>query len=82
VLDKVLQPGFSCQDSWQVQIQAQVQLAADVYLYSEGLSDQQVQTSLLTPCRDLEKDLADLIRQYGSRVCVLPQGPLTILDLD
>jgi hypothetical protein len=37
---------------------------------------------LLTPCRDLEKDLADLIRQYGSRVCVLPQGPLTILDLD
>lgn len=82
VLDKVLQPGFSCQDSWQVQIQAQVQLAADVYLYSEGLSDQQVRTSLLTPCRDLEKDLADLIRQYGSRVCVLPQGPLTILDLD
>jgi hypothetical protein len=65
-----------------VQIQAQVQLAADVYLYSEGLSDQQVRTSLLAPCKDLENDLDDLIRRYGPRVCVLPQGPLTILNLD
>lgn len=81
VLDTVLAPGFSCQDSWQVQVQAQVQQKADVFVYSEGLSDEQVADSLLRPCRDLTIGLADLIAKYGSRVCILPQGPLTILDL-
>jgi nickel-dependent lactate racemase len=81
LLDTVLQPGFTCQDSWQVQIQAQVQLKADVMVYSEGLSDAQVASSLLRPCRDLAAGLEDSIEQYGPRICVLPQGPLTILDL-
>ena len=81
VLDRVLSPGFSCQDSWQVQVQAQVQLMADVFVYSEGLSDDQVVDSLLKPCRDLTHGLEELVERYGSRVCILPQGPLTILDL-
>ena len=81
LLDRVLQPGFTCQDSWQVQIQAMVQLRADVRVYSEGLSDAQVAASLLSPCRNLTTGLAALIDQYGPRVCILPQGPLTILDL-
>lgn len=81
VLDRVLQPGFSCQDSWQVQVQAQVQLGAEVFVYSEGLSDKQVADSLLTPCRDLTNGLEELMAWFGSRVCILPQGPLTILDL-
>ena len=79
-MDKVLAPGFSCQDSWQVQVQAQVQLGADVYVYSEGLSDAQVAESLLKPCRDLSNGLEQLIKRYGARVCVLPQGPLTIIN--
>ena len=81
VLDRVLSPGYSCQDSWQVQVQAQVQLRADVFVYSEGLSDDQVVDSLLKPCRDLTQGLEELVERYGSRVCILPQGPLTILDL-
>lgn len=81
ILDQILQPGFSCQDSWQVQIQLQVQQKADVYVFSEGLSDSQVADSLLRPCRDLPRGLTDLLASYGSRVCILPQGPLTILDL-
>ena len=36
VLQMASQPGFSSQDSWQVQIQAYVQMHADVYVYSEG----------------------------------------------
>lgn len=73
---------FVCQDSWQIQIQAQVQQHADVFFYSEGLSDEQIRTSLLYPCRDLGATLKELVKTYGQRVCVLPQGPLTILEVD
>ena len=81
VLDRVTQPGFTGQDGWQVQIQAQVQLKADVYIYSEGLSDEQIAASLLRPCRDLAHDIPELVARYGSRVCALPQGPLTVLEV-
>jgi nickel-dependent lactate racemase len=80
LLEQVSQPGFVCQDSWQAQIQAQVQLYTDVYLYSDGLSDAHIKTSMLKPCRDLAKTIDKLISTYGSRIGVLPQGPLTILQ--
>ena len=80
ILNTVSQPGYLAQDAWQVQIQAQVQEHADVFVFSQGLDDDQIRTSLLTPCRNLEEDIPRLISQYGPRVCVLPQGPLTILE--
>lgn len=80
LLDQISQPGFLCQDSWQVQIQAQIQKYADVYLYSDGLSDAQINASMLKPCRDIDKTLDHLISAYGPRIGILPQGPLTILQ--
>ncbi len=80
VLDLISQPGFSEHDQWQVQIQAQIQLRAQVFVYSDGLSDGQITRALLTPCRDIPATLADLRRRFGpnARVCVLPDGPMTI----
>ncbi len=43
ILDLISQPGFSVQDQWQVQIQAQIQRRAEVYVYSDGLTDDQIQ---------------------------------------
>lgn len=80
-LKNICQSEVVLQDSWQVLIQAQVQQHADVYVYSEGLSDEQIKMSLLNPCRDIPVCLKRLVQQYGSRVCVLPQGPLTILQM-
>ena len=79
VLEMVAQPGFAAQDQWQVQIQAQIQRHADVYVYSDGLTDAEIEAALLTPTRDLEGLLAKLQPQ---RLCVLPQGPLTIAYLN
>lgn len=73
-------PDVVYQDSWQVQIQAQIQHHADVYVYSEGLGDAQIKASLLHTCRDLPDTIRKLIERYGERICVLPQGPLTILE--
>jgi nickel-dependent lactate racemase len=80
VLETVSRPGFSCQDQWQVQIQAQIQLKAEVYVRSDGLTDEQIAGALFTPCRDIEGAVAALLERFGpgARVCVLPDGPLTI----
>jgi nickel-dependent lactate racemase len=77
-LDMISQPGFHAQDQWQVQIQAKIQQRADVYVYSNGLSDEQIKQALFSPCRDIERTVADLKEKYGSRICVLPEGPQTI----
>ncbi len=67
-------------DQWQAQAQAMIQLKADVYVYSDCLSDAQIRSSLLSPCRSIEGTLAQLIAKYGTRarICLLPEGPQTI----
>lgn len=80
LLDRIQEPGFSAHDQWQVQIQAMVQLKADVYVYSDGLSDAQIRQAHLIPCRHIEDTLAELLDRYGpdASMCVLPEGPQTI----
>lgn len=80
ILDIISQPGYRRRDQWEAQIQAIVQQRADVYVYSDGLSDEQTRRMLLTPCHDIEDTVADLRRKHGpgTRLCVLPEGPQTI----
>ena len=80
LLKRIETPGFSCQDQWEAHIQALIQLRADVYVYSDGLSDEQIREALLMPCASIEETLAELLRRYGpqAQVCVLPEGPQTI----
>jgi nickel-dependent lactate racemase len=80
VLDMIARPGFCEQDQWQVQIQAQIQRRAEVRVYSAGLSDEQIQRALFIPCRNIEQTVAALRERHGphARVCVLPDGPMTI----
>jgi lactate racemase len=80
LLDKICKPGFLKQDQWQAQIQAQIQLKADVYVYSENLSDRQIREALLKPCRSIEETLKGLVAKFGpgARICILPEGPQTV----
>ena len=80
LLDRIMTPGFLKQDQWQAQIQAQIQLLADVYVYSDCLSDEQISHSLLLPCRNLEATVVQMVEKFGSgaSICVLPEGPQTI----
>ncbi len=83
VLDTLSQPGFSQPDQWQVQIQAQIQIHADVYVYSEGLTDEQIRDALFKPCHDIPGLVRDLMDHYGPKasLAVLPEGPQTIAYL-
>jgi nickel-dependent lactate racemase len=80
ILELISKPGYSAQDQWQVQIQAQIQLKAKVYVYSDGLTDEQIKSALLLPCRDIEATVSQLRLVNGSkvRICVIPEGPQTI----
>lgn len=72
------QPGFAAEDQWQLQIQAMLQDWADIYVYSEGLSEAQIRTALFNPCQDVERGVRELLKKYGMRLCVLPEGPQVI----
>lgn len=80
LLQKISAPGFLAQDQWQAQLQALVQLKAEVYVFSENLSESQIRQALLNPCRKIEALLEGLLKKYGSTasICVLPEGPQTI----
>jgi nickel-dependent lactate racemase len=80
LLHTILQPGFARQDQWQAQVQAQILLKADVFVYSEHLSPEQIRLALLNPAESVESALGELVEKYGkkARLCVLPEGPFTI----
>lgn len=72
--------GFAMPDQWQVQMQAQVQLHARVFLYSTGLRPEEIHNAMLIPCLRIEDTIDELMRQYGpgASICILPEGPETI----
>jgi nickel-dependent lactate racemase len=80
LLKRITAPGFLQQDQWQAQIQALIQLKAQVYVYSHHLSADQIRAALLEPCRRIEETLAELRARLGPQasLCVLPEGPQTI----
>jgi len=80
LLDMILADGHNVHDQWQVQLQAQIQKRASVYLKSGYLSPEQVREAHLTPIDSIEDTVAGALRESGNgaRVCVLPEGPQTI----
>jgi nickel-dependent lactate racemase len=67
-------------DRWQAQVLGRVLQRAQVWLYSEGLTDQMTADALLVPVHDLSTVVADALMALGGtgRVAVLPEGPLTV----
>jgi nickel-dependent lactate racemase len=80
LLQTIRAPGYAREDMWEAQLLALVRLKGRVYVHSDGLSDEQVRSAHLEPCRSIEATVDDLLREYGpgARVCVLPEGPQTI----
>jgi nickel-dependent lactate racemase len=80
IMRMISQPGFTVQDQWQVQIQAQIQQRAEVFVFSDGLSDEQIRKALFTPTRDIGTTIDNLLadRDEQVRICVMPEGPQLI----
>jgi nickel-dependent lactate racemase len=82
-LDLIQEPGFFRQDQWEAQILAQILQQAQVYLYSDAFSDEEIHRAWLEPCRDIITTLEVLLNRYGpqARIGILPEGPQTIASL-
>lgn len=67
-------------DQWQVQIQAKIQSGANVIMHTSYLSDEQLALAHLTQTQDIGATVRELCARIGpdARVCVLPEGPLTV----
>ena len=72
---------YSVTDRWQVQVQALVHQRGDIYLYTDGLTDEEITAAHLRPCHDIAALVNELVEKRSSediRICVLPEGPMTI----
>lgn len=79
LLDRVMIPGFRCQDQWEAQIQAQIQLKSRVHVYAGGLSDNDLRRALVSPCHSIEDTVSQVLREKpGATIAVLPDGPQTV----
>jgi len=67
-------------DAWQVQVLGRVLGRAAVWLYSQGLDDDEVRTARLHPVGDVSGAVASALEVAGpgARLGVLPFGPLTV----
>ena len=79
LLESIMSAEEDKQDQWQAQIQALIQLKAEVYVYS-GLTDEQIHSALLKPIKSIEECVEALVNKFGTgvKICILPEGPQTI----
>ena len=80
LLKLVRAPGFAEQDGWQAHLHALLCERFKVHFYSNNLTDEQIRSAFMEPCRDICKVVETAMSEAGSRiqVCVLPEGPQTI----
>ena len=75
VYDHIMKNTVTEQDQWQVQILAKILMEHPVYVYST-LTDEQIRECMMLPTHDIAETVRQTAR--GGRICVMPQGPLTI----
>jgi len=79
LLTRVMTPGFRCLDQWEAQVLAQIRHKASVYLYTDGLTEEEIRRSLLLPCRSVEETVEGLLQSnLKATIAVLPDGPQTV----
>jgi lactate racemase len=79
-LAQLFAPGFSVHDQWQVQVQAQIQRKARVFVKAEGLTPDQLRAAWFEPIDDVAACVRSRLNAAGptASLAVLPQGPQTI----
>jgi nickel-dependent lactate racemase len=80
ILDSIARDPKVQQDQWQVQILLAIKQKANVYLYCNALTDEQIRSVKLIPCRNIESTVSSLLEKYGPncKTLVLTEGPQTI----
>lgn len=80
LLDEISSADELRRDVWQAQIQASISMQADIYLYTDMLTEEAVRSVKLHPSASVEGTLERLLEEYGrdARICIMPEGPLFV----
>jgi nickel-dependent lactate racemase len=80
LLEMICTPGYRRPDQWQVQVQAQIQQRAQVFLKADGLTDAEIHAAHFSPIDDIVASVHEHLACGGpnTQLCVLPEGPQTI----
>ncbi|MHB1130902.1 MAG: nickel-dependent lactate racemase [Chloroflexota bacterium] len=80
ILDMIHEPGFSMFDQWEAQELCKILVDHPLYLYTDGLSEEQTRAAHLIPTRDVAATVRDLLAKAGpqARLGVMPEGPQTV----
>ncbi len=78
--DYVVKNEKDFQDTWQIFYEVLIQRWAHVSLYTDKLDEKTVRKALFSPVQEPEALIRDILEKHGrdARICVLPEGPLTI----
>jgi nickel-dependent lactate racemase len=81
--ETVTAPGFRRHDQWEALVQARIQRRANVHVYADGLSENELERALVYPCQSIEETVARL-RHHNpkSTIAILPDGPQTVPYVD
>lgn len=82
-LCRLREKDFFVPDQWCAQETYQVVAEKDVWLYTEGLSSEQIVKYHMLPVDSMEKVIGFLLRKHGpgARWAIVPDGPMLILRL-
>jgi lactate racemase len=80
MLENICTSGTSRLDQWQAQILAMIRLRAEVYLFTDNLSDAQLNIAGIKRCSDIHDLIEELRGKIGmdASICIIPEGPQTI----
>ncbi len=79
LLDRIMTPGFRCHDQWTVQADAQAMVKFHIHVFSQCLTDEELRSALVEPCRCIEDTIEQLrVENPNASLAVLPEGPMTL----
>jgi nickel-dependent lactate racemase len=80
LLEHICTSTISRLDQWQAQILAMIRLRADVYLFTDYLSDDQLNIAGIKRCNNIYDLIEELRIKIGmnASICIIPEGPQTI----
>lgn len=79
-IDWIQQPGVFTIDQWEIEELVKALKKGRVYLYTDGLSDEDVRACLVEPVPSVEAGIARAVDRHGpsATIAVVPRGPYVI----
>ena len=80
---RLMQKDFFIPDQWCAQETYQILLDKEVWIYTDGLSTEEVRQYHLHPVKSIAETIQTLLAKYGpkARWAVIPDGPMVILRI-